>query len=199
MIYEHINIANRPFEETLSIMRRWVHRNVGFENGRLKDCVICYDYIKLMTGDGLSGHMQEYQALGFVTTALTNFALQNDLPILAFGQLNREGITKEDTDIVAGSDRLGWFAANVSIFKKKSDEEIVEDGPNGGSHKLIPLIARHGPGLENKEYITMTMDKKSCKIVEGKTNFELKSNKVQQQGEFKANVNDDIPFTDDPT
>ena len=54
-------------------------------------------------------------------------------------QLNRDGITKESTDAVSGSDRLIWPCTSFTIFKMKSDEEKAEDNPKNGNRKMVPL------------------------------------------------------------
>ena len=173
--YEYISIAGKSFEETLSIMRRWIAQTVGFdENGRTNDCMIIYDYLKLMTSDSISSSLQEYQVLGFQITSLHNFCVQYDCPCLSFVQLNRDGITKESTDVVSGSDRLIWLCTSFSIFKNKSEEEVAEDGPENGNRKLVPLVARHGSGLSDGDYINVKMRGEVGKIEEGVTRNELK-------------------------
>ena len=62
--------------------------------------------------------------------------------MVTFVQLNRDGITKESTDTASGSDRIIWLCSNFTIFKRKSDEEIAEDGPENGNRKLLPLVSR---------------------------------------------------------
>jgi replicative DNA helicase len=176
--YHYKSIAGLPFEEVLAIMRRWILKHVGLdENGKTKDCVISYDYIKLMSGEGLNNAMQEYQALGFIMTGLHNFMVKYDVPCLAFVQLNRDGISVEDTNAVSGSDRLVWLCSNFSIFKKKSDDEIA-DNPKAGNRKLITIVARHGGGLEDGDYINMHFTGKLGRIVEGKSKRELEVGKV---------------------
>ena len=157
--YEYISIAGKSFEETISIMRRWIAQTVGFdENGRTNDCMIIYDYLKLMTSDSISSSLQEFQVLGFQITSLHNFCVQYDCPCLSFVQLNRDGITKESTDVVSGSDRLIWLCTSFSIFKSKSEEEV----------------ARHGSGLADGDYINVKMRGEVGKIEEGVTRNELK-------------------------
>lgn len=171
------SIAGKSFEEQLAIMRRWVIREVGLNpDGTAKDCVIFYDYLKLMDSVGISQDMKEYQVLGFMMTALHNFAIKYKVPIVAFVQLNRDGITKESTDTASGSDRIIWLCSNFTIFKRKSDEEIAEDGPSNGNRKLVPLISRHGGGLDDNDYINCHMKGWCAKISEGKTRLELINN-----------------------
>jgi replicative DNA helicase len=197
----HKSIAGKSFEEQLSIMRRWIVKEVGLnDDGTAKDCVIFYDYLKLMDSAGISQDMKEYQVLGFMMTALHNFAVQYKLPIVAFIQLNRDGISKESTDTASGSDRIIWLCSNFTIFKRKSDEEIAEDGADSGNRKLVPLISRHGSGLDDNDYINCHMKGWCAKIVEGKTRLEIMSGSNKQKHGFIVNDNNneeedqEIPF-----
>lgn len=191
-------IAGKPFEDQLSIMKRWLVKEVGLnDDGTAKDCVIFYDYLKLMDTSGMSQDMKEYQVLGFMMTQLHNFAVKYKVPIVAFIQLNRDGITKESTDSASGSDRIIWLCSNFTIFKRKSDEEIAEDGLINGNRKLVPLIARHGGGLDDNDYINCSMKGWCAKITEGKTRLELMNNTQKNDEGFIVDDNDDenrIPF-----
>ena len=191
------SIAGKPFEEQLALMRRWIVKEVGLnDDGTAKQCLIIYDYLKLMDSAGISQDMKEYQVLGFMMTSLHNFAVRYQIPILAFVQLNRDGISKESTDTASGSDRIIWLCSNFSIFKRKSDEEIVEDGPTNGNRKLLPLVSRHGGGLDDNDYINCHMKGWCAKITEGKTRLELLNNKSQNSEGFVVDENNDqeIPF-----
>jgi replicative DNA helicase len=195
----HKSIAGKPFEDQLSIMRRWLVKEVGLnDDGTAKECVIFYDYLKLMDSVGISQDLKEYQVLGFMMTSLHNFAVRYKVPIVAFIQLNRDGITKESTDSASGSDRIIWLCSNFSIFKRKSDEEIAEDGPDGGNRKLIPLISRHGGGLDDNDYINCYMKGWCAKITEGKTHLEIKHNTKSSDEGFIIDADhdeeDQIPF-----
>jgi replicative DNA helicase len=197
----HKSIAGKPFEDQLAIMRRWLVKEVGLnDDGTAKDCVIFYDYLKLMDSAGISQDMKEYQVLGFMMTSLHNFAVRYKVPIVAFIQLNRDGITKESTDSASGSDRIIWLCSNFTIFKRKSDEEIAEDGLTNGNRKLVPLISRHGGGLDDNDYINCYMKGWCAKITEGKTRLELLNKKSKDDEGFildNENSNNDeeeIPF-----
>lgn len=190
------SIAGKAFDEQLSLMRRWIIKDVGLnDDGTAKDCVIFYDYLKLMDSAGISQDMKEYQVLGFMMTALHNFATKYKVPIVAFVQLNRDGITKESTDTASGSDRIIWLCSNFTIFKRKSDEEIAEDGPSNGNRKLLPLISRHGGGLDDNDYINCHMKGWCAKITEGRTRLELVNNKNGGTDAFDIGENEEsIPF-----
>jgi replicative DNA helicase len=195
----HKSIAGKAFEDQLAIMRRWLVKEVGLNNdGTAKECVIFYDYLKLMDSAGMSQDMKEYQVLGFMMTSLHNFAVRYKVPIVAFIQLNRDGITKESTDTASGSDRIIWLCSNFTIFKRKSDEEIAEDGPNSGNRKLVPLISRHGGGLDDNDYINCHMKGWCAKITEGKTKLEINNSTSKTKDGFivdteNENTNE-IPF-----
>ena len=181
----HKSIAGKPFEDQLAIMRRWLVKEVGLnDDGTAKDCVIFYDYLKLMDSAGMSQDLKEYQVLGFMMTSLHNFAVRYKVPIVAFIQLNRDGITKESTDAASGSDRIIWLCSNFSIFKRKTPEEIAEDGPENGNRKLVPLISRHGGGLDDNDYINCYMKGWCAKITEGRTRLEIINNKGNKKDGF---------------
>ena len=175
--YHYISIAGQAFEHIIGVMRKWIYQHVGFdEGGRTKDCLIVYDYLKLMGSEGITNAMQEYQVLGFQITKLHNFCVKYDVPCLSFVQLNRDGITRESTDVVSGSDRLIWLCTSFSIFKMKSDEEIAEDSIEHGNRKLVPVVARHGCGLDDGDYISVKMFGNIGKIEEDETRNEIHRN-----------------------
>lgn len=192
--YDYFSIAGQPFEETLAAMRRWVVKTVGLEaSGLAKPCVIIFDYLKLMTSDSITHNLQEYQVLGFQMTGLHNFMVRMGVPCLAFIQLNRDGITREDTDVASGSDRLIWLCSNFSLFKRPSDAEIAQNLGLGiqANRKLVPLVARHGAGLDDGDYIAMNMCGDYGRIIEYTTRNELY--KLKGKGELIHDPNEIPP------
>lgn len=192
--YDYLSIAGQPFEETIAAMRRWVVKSVGLEpSGLAKPCVIIYDYVKLMTSENMSSHLQEYQVLGFQMTGLHNFMVRMGVPCLAFIQLNRDGITREDTDVASGSDRLIWLCSNFSLFKEPSEAEIAQHLQWGVpcNRKLVPLVARHGAGLDSGDYIAMNMLGQYGRITESSTRNKLY--KIKQKGELVHDPEIELP------
>lgn len=186
------NISGKPFEDILAIMRRWLIKKVGLnDDGKAKPCVVIFDYLKLMSDDGLA-NLQEYQLLGFMMTGLHNFAVRYKLPVLSFMQLNRDGINKESTDVASGSDRIVWLCSNFSIYKKKSDEEISKSGKDSGNRKMVPIVARHGGDWNDGDYINMHMQGQFAKIVEGKTAYEV--DKEDDGFVIEEEDESDVPF-----
>ena len=192
----HKSIAGKPLEEQLAIMRRWLAKEVGLNpDGTAKRCVIIYDYLKLMDSAGIEKNLAEHQVLGFMMTTLHNFAVRYKVPILAFMQLNRDGITKETTDVASGSDRIIWLCSNFTIFKMKSDEEMAEDSVKNGNRKLVPVVARHGAGMDSKDYINCKMEGQFALVKEGKTKFEIGNiNQHKDEGFVNENDEQEIPF-----
>lgn len=185
MTYDYQNVSGRSFDEILAIMRRWIMKNVGYdENGRLKDCLIIYDYLKLMSDDALKS-MQEFQVMGFQMTRLHNFCVKYDCPCLTFVQLNRDGIQKEDTSVISQSDRIGWLCTSFTIFKEKTQDEINHDGPDKGNRKLVPIVSRHGEGMGDGGYICVQMDGGKGLVKELGTIYELKDREKKSQTGFE--------------
>lgn len=191
--FYHVSIAGKEPDEILSIIRRWLIRFVGYDgNGRLNDCLVIYDYFKLMSEESLKS-MDEYQALGFQISKLTDFCNIMDFPILAFVQLNRDGVTKETSDIISQSDRLLWLCHSFAILKRKTQEEIDVDGPELGNTKLIPLESRFGAGLEEGDYINLKFEKNISSMIELKTRNESKN---QNKSGFKVDGNKNVKSDD---
>tara|TARA_B110000211_G_C14092107_1_gene559768 strand:+ start:4867 stop:6330 length:1464 start_codon:yes stop_codon:yes gene_type:complete len=181
--YSYVSVAGKPFEQILNIIKRWIVQEVKMdESGKTNDCVVIYDYLKLMSSSSITNNIQEYQALGFQITSLHNLCVKLDIPCLSFVQLNRDGITKESTDAVSGSDRLIWLCTSFSIFKAKSTEELAEDGPNAGNRKLVPIVSRHGAGMDDGDYINMQMQGAHAKLIELQSRNEFKNEPVGDTG-----------------
>ena len=65
----------------------------------------------------------------------------------------------------------------------KSDEEKAEDGPENGDRKIVPVVARHGEGLDDGDYISMKMFGKFGRIQQGLTRNEIHDNsRTREQG-----------------
>ncbi len=183
--YEFKSIAGQPFEETLATMGRWVRKTVGLRpDGKANPCLIVFDYLKLMSADGLSRHVQEFQLLGFMMTGLHNFAVKYGVPILLLVQLNRDGLDSENEAAVSGSDRIIWLCSNFSILKGQSDEEYAAQAGNKVKYnrKLVPVVARHGPGMDGRDYINVSFDKDVGRMFEGPTSLEMSGGLTNDNG-----------------
>lgn len=170
------SIAGMDFEEILSIIKRWITKEVGLIGGEAKNCVVVYDYLKLMNSKGLE-NFQEYQLLGFQVTELNNLAIKYQFPCLSFCQTNREGINDDSLASISQSDRISWFCSSVSIFKEKTHEEITQDKPENGNRKMLIGKARHGPGLQSGDYINLNLKGAYTQIFELGLNSDVQREK----------------------
>lgn len=163
----HMSIAGYKFDEVISTIRRWIYTDVGLRaDGTANPCLICYDYFKVMDSGELA-NAREDQVLGFNISKLVDFANKFDFPCLSFAQLNRDGITREDSGAVGASDRLAQYANSLTIFKRKTEEEMQIDGPEGGNRKMITTDSRYGGEAETSDqHIHMQMEKDYCILKE---------------------------------
>lgn len=142
--YYHIHIGNKNIDQLCSIVRRWFFKNVKRGN----TCAIFYDYVKL-TGEAVGNNWAEHQAIGEKIDKLKKLSEELDCPIFTAMQMNRSGENhnkasnqlNDDSSAIALSDRLQWFASFVAIFRRKTLDEMDQDG-DFGTHKLIPLKTR---------------------------------------------------------
>lgn len=201
-LFFYKNISGYSHNQTISVIRQWINRSVGFENGQVKPCLVVLDYIKVMDLNELGDH-QEYQYLGQYLTDLHNFAVLYNLPIVAMVQLNRDGIETEGSKAVAGSDRIIWLCTSFSILKKKTPDDCVADPLTNGDRKLIVCEARYGTGMGFGEYINIKTDLGKCQMVEGITMTQVRASRGSTGGGGKSstkgngsNDNDSSPNND---
>ena len=187
-----LDIAGKPFEDILYVIRRWIQSVVGLNpDGTAKECVVIYDYLKVMDSNNISESIKEFQLLGMMMTAMQNMGTRYAVPILSFTQRNRDGIDHEKSAVVSGSDRLTWFCIAFIIFKYKSEEEIANDGPEYGNRKMVTILSRYGPGHDFGEYVNFYMNKWKAKIEQ----IDLDNQgEVGDEFEVEDDTDDQIPF-----
>ena len=135
----HAQVSGKSFDEIISIIRRWYYRSVG----RGGKAIVIVDYLKL-SGE-FDSNRKEYELIGQIVNDLKELAVDLNIPILTANQLNRSGegsLGIDDSSAISQSDRLQWFCSFVAIFRRKRLEEIAEDGPEYGTHKMIVLKSR---------------------------------------------------------
>ena len=93
--------------------------------------------------------------------------------------------------VLRGSDRKGVYNHLARHYREsgekpldlKSDEEMATDGAENGNRKLVPVVARHGEGLDDGDYVSMKMFGKFGRIEEGNTRNEIHNNsRAREQG-----------------
>lgn len=139
-------------DEMVNAAKRFYYSIVGRGN----EMVLSFDYLK-STGQ-LSGNTTEYQFFGEVTDKFKKL-IQKDIlfenkPMISLFtsvQSNRSGIVSnkrpdqinDDESQVGGSDKIIQLATHLAILRKKTTDEILEEGVEFGTHKLIFRAARH--------------------------------------------------------
>ena len=186
----HEHVSNRTIDEICSIIRRFKYTEVG----RNEKCLIVYDYIKL-TGEKVSQNWAEYQAIGEKINKLKETAKEIDAPMLTAMQQNRQGENRnrkssdivDDASVIALSDRLQWFAAFVAIFRRKTMEEVVLDGEDFGSHKLIPIKTRFQgqASFGHRDFLERTMPDGTQKNVRNYLNFDVQNFEITERGSLR--------------
>ena len=179
--YYYRNVSDKPsLDEHVSLMRRFIHKEVGLTNDHrtANKCLIIYDYLKILSGGkSLSSDEKEYQIIGNQMGELHNLSIKYNFPLITFVQINRQGINAtESTDIISQSDRILWLATSLSAMWDKSPEQISEDGIEAGNMILTILKARHGMTTKFGDYICMQKTGHLARIKELKTKLELQQN-----------------------
>lgn len=181
----HKSIAGKQFKDILPIIRRWLSTEVGYSGGKLRDCMVIYDYFKIMNQLDL-GDLQEYQAVGYQLSALADQTKIYDFPCCSFTQVNRDGIGKETSDIISQSDRFTWLSTSITLLKRKEEEELAEEGRENGNMKIkiVDNMCRFGPGLDLGDHINIRLDGSIFRMTEVGTKFKAESLKQTKDSGF---------------
>jgi len=149
------SISGLNVADVIPHMRRWLLTHVKPDREtRVPQCLIIYDYIKLtMTDEVRRGVLQEWQQHGLNVAELHDFANKYNIPMMAFGQTNNE--IDDNLRCVAGAKRISENVDSITLFKRKTDRELAEDGT--GTHLVRIFAARYGRALNNA-YINFQAD-----------------------------------------
>ncbi len=180
----HEYVINTPIEQVINKIKRWYYTKVGRGN----QAMIVYDYIKI-TGEAMSEHNKEHQVIGEKVNTLKQLVGKEvTAPLITACQINRSGDNrqqaKDDSSVIAQSDRVLWFASQVSIFRRKTPEEIMVETPAYGTHKLINLESRW-QGKDAAGHLDYVKDLEG-NLVNNFTNFTVENFQVKEHADAKA-------------
>ncbi len=180
----HEYVINTPIEQIVNKIKRWYYTKVGRGN----QCMIIYDYIKI-TGEAVSEYNKEHQVIGEKVNTLKQLVGKEvTAPLITACQINRSGDNrqqaKDDSSVVAQSDRVLWFASQVSIFRRKTPEEIQTETAPFGTHKLINLESRW-QGKDAAGHLDYVKDLEG-NLVNNFTNFTVENFQVTEHADAKA-------------
>jgi len=184
--FYHLKVGNKKIDEVISLARRWYYSKVGRGN----KAVLVYDYLK-MTGESTSDSWKEYNVIGDKTDKLKKLAEELEIPVITSTQMNRMGESQgrkaggfvDDSSAIALSDRLQWFATYVGIFRRKTLDEVAEDGESFGTHKLITTASRFQgrDAAGHQDLIQREIDGEK-RYVQNYISFDVKNFNVQEMG-----------------
>ena len=139
-------ITGMTAREALPFLKRWVMQNVNLKKDNYTPrCLIVWDYIKLSRIDeiiktGAGAH----DVIGDTCMALHDFVEEFNIPMLAFGQTNRQ--INISIDMIAGAKKIVELVDSVSLIRKKDTDDLVKDPV--GTHNIHILATRYGRGLD---------------------------------------------------
>lgn len=120
-----------------------------------------YDYIKNNERGSRTAY-DNYNYLGQMTNFLKNdIAVGLNVPVLTFAQLNK------NYDI-ADSDQISRYLSTQIRWRKKTKQEIMEDGKECGTHKASIILNRDGLSMFDDEYIDFFLNENSLDISEAR-------------------------------
>ncbi len=148
----YVNVAGMDADEMCSQLKRIYYSKIGRGN----EMIFSFDYIKtdfanMGKNDGWA--QVAYMVHKFKQTIHRDLCFDGEpcVSMLTSVQSNRLGITTnrgvesivDDESVVSLSDAITHFCSWLFLLRQKVVDEITEDGEQFGTHKLVPLKARH--------------------------------------------------------
>jgi len=152
MEFYYFNVGGMDVDAMLMVLKRFYYSIVGRGN----PMIFSFDYIK--TSYEPSGYKKEYEIVGQMLDkfkkTIEKDILHDGKPVISMMtsvQSNRQGIVanrnaaevRDDESVVSLSDRLQHFCSHMFILREKTLDEILDEGEQFGTHKLINIKARH--------------------------------------------------------
>jgi replicative DNA helicase len=148
---DHVFIGGMSLDEQISVARRWKAKRVGAgERG-----LMALDYFKLGSASEFDSRNSRDIVIGKKVDAYKNLSKELRIPIVAFGQANREGEDSkagskvQNSSVIGGSDMIAQFCSNIYLLSRLSPEERVwlnQVAPGSATHSLRLIAPRQlGP------------------------------------------------------
>lgn len=132
----HVYMTDFSPDKIYNLCRKFQHQHGVDWNGYEKQFVLIFDYIK-MDENSFKNNVQEYLVLGQITNMLKNkVAGQMNIPVLTYAQINpRSGHDNADINSshLSGSNRIIMYLNEFSVLRKKTTEELENDGIGNGN------------------------------------------------------------------
>jgi replicative DNA helicase len=145
-------VGGMSADEMTALAKRFYYNVVGRGN----KMIVSFDYLK--TTGQLNGQMTEWQVVGEIIDKFKRFITKEILfdgkPMVSMFtsvQSNRSGITTnkkaenivDDESVISLSDRIIQYCSHMFLLRKKTMDEILDEGEEFGTHKFINFAARH--------------------------------------------------------
>lgn len=181
--------ASMGTDDLVNFVKRWFYKNVGRDGNAL----IIYDYMKVLASDS-DGRKSEWEVALHKMQKLKDLATTLKAPLFTALQVNRSGTTTnkqshevvDDESVLSISGRIDWLVNFAGILRRKTPDEIAEDGADFGTHKLIPLKSRfQGRISSGHQDLVKVMDKGKVRYKQNYLCFDLDNFNVEERGDFR--------------
>ncbi len=183
-------VASMGTDDLCNFIKRWFYKHVGKGGNAL----IVYDYMKVLAGDG-DGRSPEWAIALHKMQRLKDLAIELNAPLFTALQVNRTGTTTnkqsgevvDDESVLSISGRIDWLVNYGGILRRKTPDEIAEDGVDFGTHKLITLKSRfQGRVSSGHQDLVKIMDKGKVKYKQNYLCFKIDNFNVEEAGDYRT-------------
>jgi len=189
--FYYYSVGGLDFEDMITVLKRFYYSTVGRGN----PMIFSFDYIK--PADSTNDGRNEWQQIGSMVNrfkrCIKDEILHDGLPIIPMFtsvQSNKLGITHnrnadsivDDESIVSLSDRITQYCSHLFILRKKTLDELSEEGELFGTHKLICIKPRHlGRDIAGHIEPVLMGDRLRHNFI----NLDIKGFDVQERGDLR--------------
>lgn len=192
--YYYYNVGGLSVDEMVNALRRFYYAKVGRGN----PLIFNFDYIKT-TSEKNKDSASHWERVGDMVTKFKTI-IQSEIvdsegPLISMFtsvQSNRTGITTnrraenviDDESIVSLSDQITQFCSHLFLLRRKTNDEIMGEPQNFGSHKLICLKHRH-LGENVQRALNLVERSETGAKQQNYINIELENFTVEEKGDLQ--------------
>lgn len=177
---DYIQVGNMNLDKILSVVRRWCkkQRNNGYKP------FVVYDWLK--RNDALAANVPEWMLMGDYANKLKQLAGELETCIVCASQINEEGK-------LAISARMSWFCTALIFWRKKTEEEIQEDGIDAGTHAMQPTEVTRFLGKDPKAMFSR-LKNSSGEWRDNYISFRVENFGIKEMGDLNGIKENDVSF-----
>jgi replicative DNA helicase len=196
MKYYYYNVGGLSVDEMVNAVRRFYYAEVGRGN----PLIFNFDYIKTTSEKNKDANSSHWERVGDMVTKFKTL-IQSEIvgpdgPLISMFtsvQSNRYGIVTnrnaetvvDDESIVSLSDQITQFCSHLFLLRRKTNDELMGEPPNFGTHKLICLKHRHlGPNVSRA--LGLVEREESGAKQQNYININLDNFKAEEKGDLQS-------------